>query len=349
MIINKIPVVFTADNGYVKPLSTVIASILKNSSPDVSYEFNILTTSITPDNQARITSLAYLNRNARFNFIDVSSCVKNLSLEKYPLKKQPVEMCYRLFIEELLKDYTKVIYLDSDVLVLEDLTNLFNIDISNYYAGVVHDEGVEYKLKNKKSRTIFYKPPIDYKLYFKEKLKKSCLEYFNSGVLLLNLQKMREDDISKKIWKFICYESPLEFTEQDSSNAIMEGKVLYLDGKWNMAKDAHLLASKIRNIALENYKKPAIFHYTGKTKPWLLHNGNYGYGFISDWWKYYKLTGFYEKSDDKILRKIKCRMLISDVEVINFKLFGFTVLEIFTKANGLRLTILGLKIKLRFR
>ena len=81
-----IPIVFAVDNGYVKQLATVVVSILKNSSQENCFEFNIMSKDITDKNKKLISSLKKYNNNSVFNFIDMNSYIKNLkyvSIEIY--------------------------------------------------------------------------------------------------------------------------------------------------------------------------------------------------------------------------------------------------------------------------
>ena len=86
-------------------------------------------------------------------------------------------------ISEILANYDKIIYLDGDILVQKDLTELYNIDIDGYYVAAVDDTG---------------------KIYHKKDVYAKYPNYFNSGVMLLNLKKCREDNISSKLPYGFC-------------------------------------------------------------------------------------------------------------------------------------------------
>ena len=181
-MLNKIPIVFAINNNYIKQLATVIISILKNSSKNNQYEFNILSTDLSSKNKEKLLSLKYLNKNTIFNYIDMNETIKNFDLEKYMSRRDDykyisIETYFRFFIPELFPQYEKILYLDADMLVLQDLEDLYNTDIKDYYLGAIQDTVLEVFIKDENIRTRT-KPERIYKDYFTEKLRKKRTDYF---------------------------------------------------------------------------------------------------------------------------------------------------------------------------
>ncbi len=303
----KIPLIFAINDNYAKQLATAIVSIIKNSKAE--YEFNILETGLSSENKEILTKI-----DKNINFIDMNKVLRNFDLEKYMSRRNDykyisTETYYRFFIPELFLQYEKAIYLDADILVLDDLEKLWNEDISEYYAGVVEDSVLEVFLNNKDIKTQT-RPIRDYETYFKQKLGKIKSEYFNAGVLLLNLDKIRKEGVVSKLWQFTQDESPLEFQDQCVLNAVFENNVKFLDYKWNTIKRLNSFAKQIGNAKkkknlLRAYKKPSIFHYVGRSKPWEFNPSyDYNYSFIKEWWKYYRQTPFWQKQDERTLKMI---------------------------------------------
>ena len=359
-MLNKIPIVFAINNNYIKQLATVIISILKNSSKNNQYEFNILSTDLSSKNKEKLLSLKYLNKNTIFNYIDMNETIKNFDLEKYMSRRDDykyisIETYFRFFIPELFPQYEKILYLDADMLVLQDLEDLYNTDIKDYYLGAIQDTVLEvfFLYENIRTRT---KPKRIYKDYFTEKLRKKRTDYFNAGVLLLNLDKIRQDNMVTKLWEYAAKESPLEFQDQDVLNSVFDGYVKYLDYKWNTLKDLNWFATQIKDkkkqrYLFQTYKQPGIFHYVGGNKPWIIHNENYNYAFIEEWWKYYKLTPFFDKSDLFILKNAKIMKIIGKWQhYVTIKLLGFTIIDIYQEPLILKFKILNfLKTHIRFK
>ncbi len=347
----RIPVIFAINNEYVKQLATVIVSILKNSATDAEYEFNILGSSISECNKDVLKSLS---ETSTINFIDMNEVIKKVDLEKYMSRRDgynyiSVETYYRFFIPELFPQHEKVIYLDADILVLKDLAELYRADIKDFYAGVVHDTYIEL-FGDRKTKTM---PQVKLSEYFREKLKKTSSSYFNAGVLLLNIDKIRKDNIVEKLWEFAQKESPLEYQDQDVLNAVLENNVKFLDGSWNVLKDLEIHARKVKDKSkakylMQLYKNPGIFHYVGDNKPWDIHRV-YNFSFVVEWWDYYKLTPFYDKFDASICRYIEEQITASTKHYFTITLFGVKFVDIYKEDNLLKFRLFGLKTRIKLK
>ncbi len=339
----KIPVVFSINNGYVKQLATVIMSILKNSN--AKFEFNVLHRDITCDNIKKLESMLKTYSNAEIRFYNISDYLKNQNLENFMSRRKDynyisIETYFRFFIPDIFNQYDKVIYLDSDILVFSDLFDLYNIDLKNNYLGAIQDTFLELAVDNPKIKTSLH-PKFSYSEYFKKYLHKKNNKYFNAGILLFNVKKMREDNITLKLFEFALKNSPLEFQDQCVLNAVLENSTTYIDYRWNILKDLksyiNLFSKKKKIIFEEYYKNPYIFHYVWHNKPWLIHD-DYNYSFVNEWWKHYKMTPFLDKKDletyKTISKRIKPSLLKSIFSVRNCN-------------NHKVITILGLKIKIK--
>ena len=153
---------------------------------------------------------------------------------------------------------------------------MFSIDIENNYAAVVKD----------------FKP-LTYKPSQLVKLNVFHTAYFNSGVMLLNLEKLRKDGIRDKLYKYrasgINY-----FMDQDALNVIFAENVKYLDLKWNTIsstvgafnKDELAEYYNLGQIKSKSdiYDQAIIIHLTTKYKPWKFINVPYS----SEWMSIYK-------------------------------------------------------------
>lgn len=339
----KVPVVFSINNGYVKQLATVIMSILKNSNS--KFDFNVLHRDITCDNMKKLESMLKKYDNAEIKFYNISDYLKNQDLESFMSRRKDynyisIETYFRFFIPDIFKQYDKVIYLDSDIIVFTDLFNLYNIDLKDNYLGAIQDTFLELAVNNHKIKTSLH-PQMSYSEYFKKHLYKQNNKYFNAGILLFNVKKMREANITLKLFDFALKNSPLEFQDQCVLNAVLEKSTTYIDYRWNVLKDLksyiNLFPQDKKNIFEQIYKKPYIFHYVWHNKPWLIHD-DYNYSFITEWWKYYKMTPFFNKKDSEtfkiISKKIKPSLLKSIFSVRNCN-------------NHKVITIFGIKIKFK--
>ena len=346
----KLPIIFAINNSYVKQLSTVIVSILLNADSNCCFEFNILSGDLSDENKNGICKLTKYNQNIKFNFIDMNIYTSRAKLEKF-MSRRPnykyitPETYYRFFIPEIFSDYEKVIYLDADLILNDDIRNLYNENIENYYAGVVHDSVVE-SLLDSKYKIEQYNMSIQE--YYQNKLHGNNFNYFNAGVMLLNLDKIRKDNITEKLWDFVISESPLEYQDQDALNAVIGNNVKYIDYKWNVLKEKKFYVQnnnkKLRKYLKHVYLNPSIFHYVGSDKPWSFIQGkDYKYSHINLWWNCYKLTPFYSPEDDEILQNIMwIKKFSSRFNFIAFEILNFQIFDIYIENYRLCICILGI-------
>lgn len=187
----------------------------------------------------------------------------------------------------IFPEYDKVLYLDVDTIVLKDLWNVFNINLNENIAGAVEDLWI--KKLYKKSKPISHSN-ITYRQYFEKIYQNSKFRYFNAGFLLLNLKKMREENIDNKLWEYLEDNHPLVFQDQDVLNAVFKDRIVFLDKKWNCFQ------------GLNKCLFPAVIHYVGAEKPWNLRCPN---RFWDTWWKYFSLTDFYSKKKQNQYNALK--------------------------------------------
>ena len=258
----EIPIVFSCDNNYIAHLCSTMASILINKNDNVIPYFYILNDGISTKNKKRIESLKKLS-SFKYKYILVNKnqfsnapmTVKHISLSTY----------YRYVIAEVLDECDKVIYLDCDLNVLSDLTELYNTDIDNYYiAGVIdilHEDNTE---------------------------RLNLEKYINAGVLLLNLKKIRQDNITKKLFNYTKENIDIiKWQDQDVINVVMQNGIMYIDKKWNAQVGAYkaCYTSGFNTIG----ETANIVHYIGFDKPWLLYSNN---PFKHIYWKYLSYTPY---------------------------------------------------------
>ncbi len=242
-----IPLVFITDQNYVLPTAVAITSVVKNKKTTTSYEFIIFATALSENDKRKLVASA---SGLPLRFIDFGTqkyqnivCKTHVSV---------AALC-KFEIANILSSYDKVLYLDGDIIVQDDLSDLFNTNIEDYYVGAVKDA---YVLEEKKQTL-----GVD--------------GYFNSGVMLLNCAKIRHDKMAEKLWNLKCLKRDLLFMDQDVFNLAFAGKVKYLDFRYNFMaayfrKKYHAFLTDI--YADESYVNkqclhPAIIHYTGKN-PW---------------------------------------------------------------------------------
>jgi lipopolysaccharide biosynthesis glycosyltransferase len=251
---SSIHIVTATNDKFAKPLGVMIHSLLSNTRSANKIEIYVIESELSPANKERLKKVV-VNAGAGVKFLTIPKSSFG-GLKTRP--NLPQETYYRLAIPKLLdKKISKALYLDSDIIVKKDITELWKINLDDYYIAAVK------------------RPNIPDRVYKRLGIPKKS-GYFNAGVLLMNLKKWKKDKISEKILKFAKKKSLIKFPSQDPMNAVLRGKWLKVSPKWNYITT---YARKNPNI------NPYIIHFTGpKKKPW--ENGKHV--FRDEYLKYVK-------------------------------------------------------------
>ena len=173
---------FVIDNNYCKYTAVVIASILK-SGKDNEYAFHIIHDgSISQYNKDKINELK------KIKDFSITYYAQNKELHHEQRKDTrsdiPMVTNYRMMISSILKDIEKIIFMDADLIVVNDIKELWDIDVENYYIACCSSESSPFIDDYKKEIGI----PNEY-------------NYCNTGVMLANLKKWRDDGIESKLFE----------------------------------------------------------------------------------------------------------------------------------------------------
>lgn len=306
---NIINIAFISDDGYVLPTSVAITSLIKNKLSSTIYKINIVTADLKENSIEIFKSLS--SDSVIINIISASAekfkGMHRNSGNSYCVATEAALLKFEL--PNLIDDTEKLLYLDGDIIVKSDLSELYNVDIEEKYAAVVQDSGIMYTNDTNKNR-------------FKE--------YFNSGVMLLNLALMRQDNLSEILIEAKRKSTDMSLMDQNIFNLVFENKVKTLNTKYNLLY-INLLRAKKQNkftindlnnlydtnyLELEEIKDDAvILHYSSKDKPWKCYN----VPTVEMWDEYYKLSpmGFVELKRTKVRKEKESKNL--------FQKFFFTL------------------------
>lgn len=238
----RIIIVFTCDENYVRHAATVIASILQNSSR--AFRFYIFDCGISPESLQKLRTWELGDQE-----LIVVPMQKNDLFERYTIPSwYSHAIFYRLMIPDRLPEYDKVLYLDSDIVVCSDIGELWDIDLGNRLIGGV-DEAAFFSQKWYEKRKKWNGFPED-------------RIYCNSGVLLMNTKALREWNFFEKIVRVLQERTDLHFPDQDALNFLLDNSQrLCLDFRYNFLLPLHVKSS-LSNIS------PIICHLL--VKPWRL-------------------------------------------------------------------------------
>lgn len=231
---------FSCTKSWYKYLVVDLYSLLK-TNPKVKKIYLFLET----EKKEEIENLLFLEKkyNVEFVLVNFNNFKNNYVKDANPNLDTPYTDF--AFAKLLLADYVKedkIIYLDTDTIVKKDISRLWEIDIDDYYAAGCKDLGVI----NQKS----YFPKLDIKG-----------KYINSGVMLLNLKKIREDNLIPKFFE-ILNSRELLYPDQDALNLVCTEKLLYIPSIYNYK----IIVT--REIISTNLVK--IWHFAGPKEQWIV-------------------------------------------------------------------------------
>lgn len=260
----EIPIFFSTDDNYIPYLDTAVASLIENASKDYTYRIVVLNTGLDPENVA----LVKRNERAGFtiDFVDISEAVADIKSRLKNVYHFSIVTYYRLFIASLFPQYDKIIYLDCDLIVLGDISEMYRMEMGENILGAVRDQYVAIT--------------DEFKLYARDAVDVDPEGYINAGVLLMNLRAFRENRIEEKFVELITnYDFDVVDPDQAYLNYLCAGKILYLKNGWNKVP-----------MPTPCEGKKNIVHYALYKKPWQYDDLIDGEHF----WGYAKKSPFYQ-------------------------------------------------------
>jgi len=261
---NPIPVFFACDDKYFPFMGIALHSLILNSDKNKFYDVYVLNIGLSDINVKRVLNMKCEHVNV--TFVDVHEKMKKLGEQLMLRHYYSAAIYFRIFIPDMFRQFDKAIYLDSDIVVNTDIAKLYDIELGDNILGGTIDQ------------VICSRP--DFQDYATIGVGVHYLKYFNSGVLLMNLKKMREIDLEGQfVAMFNKYHFDVLCPDQDYLNVLTVGHTLQLDKGWNKM-----------SVDKDYDGEPMIVHYNMFNKPWQYDDIPYGHYF----WDYAKGCQFYD-------------------------------------------------------
>ena len=269
-----IPIFYACDDSFVKYTIVSLESLIENASHDKRYQVHVLHTSISDDMKERMLKLE--TDFLKIQFDNVTSYLTSIE-EKLPVRDYYTKTTYfRMFIAEMYPEYDKAIYIDSDTVVLGDISRLFDTELSDNLVGACHEQAMV---------------QVDvYGTYAEKVVGVSRHNFFNAGMILINSRLWREKDVLGKFLTLLGEYNFVVTQDEDYLNLICKDHVLWLDQRWNTA-------------VTEGFEYPYepseayIIHYIMVNKPWHYENCRAADVF----WKYAEETSVYSMLREELL------------------------------------------------
>lgn len=256
------PLTIAFTPNYFVPAATMLRSLLDASSG--GFEVICLVTEEIPERmQEKLVRMGA--GRLSFRYLPLKGRLEGV----YTDPRYTEAASFRLLLPEILPEYDRIVYIDCDVIVRQDVGRLFaETDLSDNWLAVVFEAPIERQAE--RFRALGCDPQ----------------RYFNSGFLLMNLAQMRKENVSERLLE-ACRVPYLEFPDQDALNQVCQGRVLPLSPVYNSIRTFFI--PKYRPDFIRQYSKElwdevqrgGTIHYTGG-KPWNIFSVRFG-----DWWRVY--------------------------------------------------------------
>ena len=272
-------ILYTLNDKFVPQVAASICSICENNISFDEIHFFVISNGITDDNKSKI--IKFIEKyNRKVTVMELKNINDYFDFEFDTSGWNPVILA-RLALDKFIpNNIDKILYLDGDTIIRGNLSDLWKVNLDSYVIGA----SIE--------------PTIDKKRRIDLGLEK--YPYYNSGVLLINLKKWREENIGNKIIDFYRKNNKKMFApDQDALNCFLKDEIYTLSPKYNFYNIFYQYNYKFlsnllypvqyisSNVYEDAVKDPIIIHYLGEERPW--RKGNY-HKYKKDYLKYLSLT-----------------------------------------------------------
>ena len=224
---SAIALIVACDNHYVVLLAALLESVrFHHKSPEIIEVF-IVDDGITSSSRKKLTA-SVEGEKMHLNWISMDEAVPDNMTIPFDRSSYPKNIHTRIFIPHFIPErFDKIIYLDVDMIMMRDISDLWNIDLGDHMLGAVMDPRLKV-FSNSWGGILNYK-----ELGFDPDTK-----YFNTGILVINNRKWREEGSPAKVVKCISdNEKFANYPDQYGLNIIMANRWLELDPRWNAFAD----------------------------------------------------------------------------------------------------------------
>lgn len=275
------------DDNYIPYLMITAKSISLHSSDEYIYDITVMHSGLAPHNVRKIRHLEL--KNCHISLVNVRDTVDALGADlKEKLRDYYSEaIFYRMFISSMYPRLTRAVYIDCDVVLVDDIAELYFKNIGSNVLAAVADESI---------------PGVpEFCDYVENWVGVSPERYINSGVLLINLTAYRRNRIFERFSRLVKEKNfDTVAPDQDYLNYLCQGKIYYLDSGWNKQPKADNLVP---------VEKLHLIHYNLYNKPW--HYSDVPYSDV--FWEVAKTTpyytdlvgGFVEYSDEEKAKEME--------------------------------------------
>jgi len=260
-----IPIFFSIDDAYAPYLAAALNSAIDHADPQRRYKAIVLYEKLSEENRQKLAMLSKAHFSIEFvPMKDGLEHITDTMSNRLRCDYFTLTIYFRLFIPRMFPQYDKAIYIDSDVILLADPAELFDVDLDDNVIGACVD------------RSVGHVPELV--CYMEQAVGIPRDQYINSGVLLMDLKKLRDANLDTHFLSLLStYHFDCIAPDQDYLNAMCYGKIHYLDDGWDTMPDNAVAPAK-----------PKLIHYNLFSKPWCYD----GIPYEDHFWHYAETCGY---------------------------------------------------------
>ena len=267
-----IPIFFSSNDDYAPWLGVAMHSLVTNADPNRNYTIVVMDEDLSEEHKAKLRALVEGKDNFELRLVPMEGKIQGV-FDRVGNRLRTdyftMTIFFRLFIPTMFPEWDKGIYLDADIVVPGDISQMYDIDLEGAYVGACHD------------RSIAGVPELVE--YVGPGVGVGIENYVNSGILLMDMKTLREHKLAERFLElFTTYHFESIAPDQDYLNALCFGHIKFMPDEWDVMP---IQGSK-------DFENPKLIHYNLFDKPWLYDNVQYGDYF----WEYAKDSGFEEEA-----------------------------------------------------
>jgi lipopolysaccharide biosynthesis glycosyltransferase len=263
-----VPIFYTITDDYAKYAAASIHSLMQRANSKRHYRVIIMYDRLSLPNRWRLRNM--VTKNVAIEFHKMKYNLYMQIIVRYCAKRSgsgdffaSAVYYYRAFIARLFPQYDKGIYVDSDTVLMDDIGKLYDIELG--------EDVIAARVDPKVAMVPEF---VD---YVEKALDVPAKDYVNSGVLLMDLKKLRKLHYITKMTDLVKEDADLVAPDQDYLNVILKGRIKHLNKCWNLQPEG------------EEPKGAKLLHFNLSKKPWFHSDVTCG----EEFWKAARGTGFY--------------------------------------------------------
>lgn len=261
-------ILYASNDGFARHLGTSMCSLFDKNQEEKSITVYVLSLGLSEENCGKLQSIAE-KYDRKLEILELGNIRERFHFD-VDTGGYDISIMGRLFMGEMLPETVKrVLYLDCDTVIVRPLKKLWNEDLGDAVLGAVMEPTIYDAVK--KSIGLSERDG-----------------YYNSGMLLVNLERWRDEHVQEKLMTFLEQKGGSLFaSDQDLLNGALCGQIHTLMPEWNFFPNYRYFsyqtlidhAPSYRAVSREAFllakKHPAIIHYMGDERPWIRGNLNH--------------------------------------------------------------------------